>query len=118
MNEDLFAADSSTENRASIPTVSTVLNGSRNPHRRPSAPSRKLIWCNYDGESITVDFASPEGVCSVYITDLNTNVVKSYSIDSSELSVSFYVGAITRCAVEIATENGNSYTGILEIAEL
>lgn len=92
-------------------------HGGRYPNKRPNAPSRQMIVCAYDGDAITMSFAIPEGLCEVYLTNLNTGQTSSYSVDSSELSATFIVGTIEDSSIEVITEYGNSYCGILSDEE-
>ena len=81
--------------------------------QRPGMPSRQMIVCTYNGEELMFDFTLSEGLCEVTLTDLNTSMSRYYTIDSSELSASIYVGTIGESEIEISTELGNTYTGNL-----
>ncbi|WP_304522629.1 hypothetical protein [Bacteroides acidifaciens] len=93
-------------------------HGGRYPNKRPNAPSRQIIVCAYDGDAITMSFVLPEGLCDIYITDLNTGQTILYNVDSSDLSAVFIVGDIEESSIEVITEYGNSYSGILSDEEI
>jgi len=88
-------------------------HGGRYPNKRPNAPSRQIISCTYESETLTMNFAIPEGLCEVAITELSTGITMCYSVDSSELTASICVGAIGESSIEVLTEGGNTYIGIL-----
>ncbi len=88
-------------------------HSSRNPHMRPNAPSRQLIDCTYNEGLLTFNFTFSEGMCDVYLTEISTGMTEVYSIDSSDLTASVYVGTIESLSIEIVTEQGHSYVGIL-----
>ncbi len=52
-------------------------------------------------------------MCDVYLTEISTGMTEVYSIDSSDLTASVYVGTIESLSIEIVTEQGHSYVGIL-----
>lgn len=93
-------------------------HGGMYPNKRPNAPSRQIIVCAYDGDAITMSFVLPEGLCDIYITDLNTGQTILYNVDSSDLSAVFIVGDIEESSIEVITEYGNSYSGILSDEEI
>ncbi len=102
-----------------VPNGSIILqrHGGRYPNKRPNAPSRQMIYCTYEGEILTMDFAIPEGICEVDITDLYTGITMCYSIDSSELTAYVYIGTIGEFSIEVLTEKGNAYIGIFTSEE-
>lgn len=65
-----------------------------------------------------MSFVLPEGLCDIYITDLNTGQTILYNVDSSDLSAVFIVGDIEESSIEVITEYGNSYSGILSDEEI
>ncbi|MBP3535952.1 MAG: hypothetical protein J6J93_00240 [Muribaculaceae bacterium] len=69
-----------------------------------------MITCIYDDGELTFDFVVPEGMCDVVLTE-SSGATMSYTIDSSELTATVFVGTITESEVELTTENGNTYSG-------
>ena len=97
----------------SVPDGTTiVLNGDKKPIKRPQMPSRQMITCIYDDGELTFDFVLPEGMCDVVLTE-SSGAAMSYTIDSSELTATVFVGTISESEIELTTENGNTYFGIL-----
>lgn len=83
---------------------------------RPQAPDRQMIFCQYDGEELTFSFAYSEGECEVQLTD-RTGLSQFYTIDSSELFASVYVGKIGYTEITLTTERGVTYTGVINRAQ-
>ncbi len=87
--------------------------GGNNPNKRPNMPSRQIIRCTYDSSNLTVEFTVPEGICDVVVTEHSTGIATYNIIDSSELTETIFVGTLTESSIEISTEKGNVYSGIL-----
>lgn len=103
------------EKQKTVPNGTTIsLNKGRGKSRpnRPGMPSRQMITCIYDGGELTFDFVVPEGMCDVVLTE-SSGATMSYTIDSSELTATVFVGTISESEIELTTENGNTYSGIL-----
>ncbi len=114
--EEQRANDPKKETKTQSPKVFNVIileKSSGNKNKRPAAPSRQMVQCYYDGESIVIDFNFPEGECLVTVTDLYTGYPQSHTIDSSENDIEIYVGDINESSIEISTEYGHNYSGIL-----
>lgn len=79
---------------------------------RPGMPSRQIINCTYDSGELTIDFTVTEGMCEVVLTE-NTGMAFQYTVDSSELTVTIFVDLIGESEIEISTESGNVYSGVL-----
>lgn len=110
---DFNAIASSDENQSNRISLATLQRGAKNKNNRPKLPNRQLVQCFYDGEYLTIDFAYSEGSCNVCLTDLNTGMPLYFTIDSSELNVSIYVGEIGDSSIVVTTANGNTYSGEL-----
>lgn len=87
--------------------------GLKDPMSRPGAPDRQRVSCYYDGETIVIDFYYPEGECLVTLTDLYTGMTQCHSDNSSGLEISVPVGEIFESSIEVSTEKGNKYIGLL-----
>lgn len=115
--ESPMSSDSSekkTETKRAKEYKTVVLGQTSCPKSgRPAAPSRQMVQCYYDGESIVIDFNFPEGECRVTVTDLYTGYPQSHTIDSSDNDIEIYVGDINESSIEISTEYGHNYSGIL-----
>lgn len=88
----------------------------KDPGNRPQAPDRQMIFCQYDGEELTFSFAYSEGECEVQLTD-RTGLMQFYTIDSSELFASVYVGKIGYTEITLTTQRGVTYTGVINRAQ-
>lgn len=88
----------------------------KDPGNRPQAPDRQMIFCQYDGEELTFSFAYSEGECEVQLTD-RYGLTQFYTIDSSELFASVYVGKIGYTEITLITERGITYTGVINRAQ-
>lgn len=110
----LAAAEKSSENRKPRPPI---LLEKGNPHghiNRPKAPNRQSITCTYDGMTLELDFTVSEGISTLTVTDETPQCV-TYTIDTSTLQVSVPVGTLLgSITIELDTERGNHFTGILE----
>ena len=100
------------EKTKTVPNGTTIVLGGGIKTRpgRPKMPSRQMITCIYDGDELTFDFVVPEGMCDVVLTE-SSGATMSYTIDSSELTATVYVGTLSESEVELTTENGNTYSG-------
>lgn len=85
----------------------------RVPNKRPKSPSLQIISCTYDTECLTLEFTVSEGMVEVNIIELNSGIITSYSVDSSELRATFYIGIIKESSIEVTTEEGNTYIGTI-----
>ena len=109
-----FFADAVEKTKTVSDGTSITLNNDRGKPRpnRPKTPARQIITCIYDNGELTFDFVLPEGMCEVVLTE-NTGAAMSYTVDSSDLTATVFVGTIGESEIELTTENGNTYTGIL-----
>lgn len=85
----------------------------KDPNGRPQAPSMQCIYCHYDGEELTFSFAFSEGECELMLTESNTGMTSFYTIDSSDLFTSVYVGTIGQTDITLTTARGVTYTGTI-----
>lgn len=113
-----FADDNKKDNNneKKQPTTYQPFNlrkGLKDPMSRPGAPDRQRVSCSYDGETIVIDFYYPEGDCLVTVTDLYTGMTQCHSDNSSDLEISVPVGEIFESSIEVSTEKGNKYIGLL-----
>lgn len=85
----------------------------KSPDKRPRLPNRQIIEYIYDGELLTIEFVLPEGECLVILTDQTTGIPMRFNIDSEELIAEVCVGEINESSIELITDTGNSYIGML-----
>lgn len=98
----------------SVYKTSIDLHGKHNTKGRPKAPSRQNIYCVYEDGNLVIQFRIPEGICQMTVTDLTSGLAFMYTFNSSsEATIS--VGQLSLALIEIVTENGGEYEGILEI---
>ncbi len=81
-----------------------------NVTKRPQAPSRQIIECDYNDGYLAFDFAISEGECEVLLTEYITEAEQSYIIDSSDCYAEIYVGVLYESTVTLTTESGAVYT--------
>lgn len=94
-------------------TTVVVLGPKGKPmEKRPRIPSRQIVTCAYDGENIEVEFLFPEGNADITITDVNAGIVGIYTINTQEESA-MSIGRVETSIIEISTDAGNIYNGIL-----
>lgn len=79
---------------------------------RPHAPSQQSIEGWYDGESLSLIFAVPEGICTLIVESLEQGV-QSYEFDS-EAEAALSIGAVSCAALSIVTEQGHTYSGAID----
>ncbi len=99
---------SAMTNQGSSVTILKKKSGD-NKKKRPNAPDRQLISCYCNDGLLTVTFAFPEGECEAHITDNNSGVVATYTLDSSNLIAEIEIGDIQDFHIEITTERGATY---------
>ena len=87
--------------------------GGINPIKRPKIPSPQIVECMYDSGVLTIDFAIPEGICNITVSDITSGHVTRQTFDSSDLTVHVVTGPLSESIVEIITEKGNTYCGVL-----
>ena len=81
--------------------------------QRPKAPDRQQVTCAYDGEVIYLNFAIPEGMATLSVTD-GTGLTAIYNFDSSTLEVCISVGQLYgTVSIEVITGNDNTYNGTM-----
>lgn len=80
---------------------------------RPKAPSHQFVECTYNGESLDISFEYDEGPACMSVTDMHSGDVQYFYIATDEPSVT-YIGHVGVSIIEITTEAGNIYSGILE----
>lgn len=80
---------------------------------RPKAPSQQFVFCCYDGENLVINFDEPEGMCSMWVTDLSSNFTCQYSFESSNEAI-IYVGDLSNAYIYMVTDTGAEYEGYLE----
>ena len=104
------------EQNQQTPQSSTVLvNTDRGGSiKRPKAPDRQQVTCAYDGEMMYLNFAIPEGMATLSVTDESMKVL-TYEIDTTPLDICVTTGAlIGNVYIELETEKGNIFTGTIE----
>lgn len=103
-------AESGTSNTQTKPqTIPILLKGDTHDKTyRPKMPSRQQIECWYDGESLTFDFAIPEGECTLTVTDASTAMQTQYVFDT-ETTAEVYVGPMAEAYLELYTWNCRKY---------
>lgn len=114
----LFFAEATNKTR-NVPNGTTITLGNaggKSPNGRPRIPSRQIINCTYDSGELTIDFTIPEGMCEVLLTEASGMTI-SYTVDSSNLTATIYVGTISESEIELSTESGNIYSGTLTYEE-
>ncbi len=84
-------------------------------NHRPKAPSLQRITCVYDGETLVFDFVLPEGQCELSVRGIDNGYVVTETFDSSDLVAEVFVGTITDCEIELTTQKGNTYSGVLYV---
>ena len=96
-----------------FPTGPTKIDfGKRPKPSRPHAPSAQIIEGFYDGESLSLAFAIPEGMCTLIVESPDQGVV-TYEFDSaSETEV--IIGSVSCASLTLETELGHTYYGAIE----
>lgn len=99
-----------------LPNGTVIILGPKggiNPTTRPKVPSPQIVECMYDSGVLTIAFAISEGICDVTVSDIASGHVTRQTIDSSDLTVHVVTGPLSESIVEIITEKGNTYCGVL-----
>lgn len=92
----------------------TILNNKKlSGTMRPKAPSQQFVFCCYDGENLVINFDEPEGMCSMWVTDLSSNFTCQYSFESSNEAI-IYVGDLSNAYIYMVTDTGAEYEGYLD----
>lgn len=91
----------------------TRLHKNSNNIKRPKAPDLQVIYCMYVGETLTISFTYPDGVCSCQITDRGTGQSSYYYINSTEGAIELEIGHLTAFDITITTESNKSYFGTI-----
>ena len=82
----LVKAEKSTNGDNPRPPI-TLCPGNGGVHvKRPKAPSRQSITCEYDGAEMEFHFTVSEGICTLCVTDQTPQTV-TYTIDTSSFLV-------------------------------
>ena len=82
--------------------------------KRPKAPDRQQVTCAYDGEVMSFNFAIPEGMATLSITDDSLQVL-TYEVDTTPLEVYVTTGALSGIVyIELESEKGNTFSGTIE----
>lgn len=110
-----FIAEAANENGsvANGTTITLQSDTGNKPNKRPKMPSQQIIECVYDSGVLTIDFAIPEGICNITVSDITSGHVTRQTFDSSDLTVHVITGPLSESIVEIITEKGNTYCGVL-----
>lgn len=109
-----FAQDKGgIKNQEDTTKVIKIERNKKSPVGRPEMPSQQHIECLYADGTLHFFFAIPEGECLVTVTDSFSGMSTQHSFDSAE-PAEVYVGEIQTGCIEIQTENGHQYTGIIE----
>lgn len=105
-------ADSIVHNEEST----TILHKTKDDSKkdRPRAPLRQHIICSYTSESLYIDFKIPEGESYLIITNINNNDSYTYTLYDKS-SIIFIGNIIGTLKIELSTELGNQYEGLLTI---
>lgn len=96
-------------------SINILLNrqNTKNPTKRPNAPGIQQIFCDYNGETLSIDFAVSEGQCELKVTDKLSEKTHIYNIDSSTLHADIEAGKMKVMHIELQTERGYVYTGTI-----
>ncbi len=103
--------DTDTETKKK-PRSTIVFYRKTNPQLRPQAPSRQSIESHYCDGTLYVEFSIPEGLCTLTVTDNDTQESDQTMFDSSVPS-EIYIGEVSDAHFEILTGNGKTYQGDL-----
>lgn len=108
----MHAENSAQETNQS--TITLTKSVRTNPIKRPKAPDHQVITCAYDGEELHFSLMIPEGMATLSVTD-ETILTATYEFDTTPLELSIPVGLLLGLvSIELETENGNIYTGIMQ----
>lgn len=77
--------------------------------KRPKAPSAQYISCVYGDGYVSIDFAIPEGLVEMTLTDASGSC-SYYEFDSSA-PADIFVGYHNEAYIELTTAKGYSYEG-------
>lgn len=80
---------------------------------RPQSPFEQFIEAYYDGETLSLCFARPEGLCNLTVVDNETNNIEWYYFDSNE-ETEIAIGEYWNSTILIDTSLGNSYIGVIK----
>ena len=94
-------------------TIYLKHKGNTSGSGRPHKPSNQQLSCFCIDGLLTVNFKYPEGLCEITLTDVESGMESLYTMDSEELTATFFVGEIGEFTIEISTESGNTYSGTL-----
>ncbi len=93
---------------SSTPIDSTILLPKSNTSLRPKVPTRQMITCTYDGDTLYFEFLIPEGTCGLYLYNPVNGETISTSFESEE-SPYVHVGFHSSAEITLTTEGGIEY---------
>ena len=110
----LAAAEQNSRESKPRPPITLQKGNMGGITRYPKAPDRQSITCVYDGSTMELSFTVSEGISTLTVTD-ETPQCFTYSIDTSSLYVPVPVGSLSGSInIELDTERGNHFSGIIE----
>lgn len=84
------------------------------PIGQPRAPELLNVVCFYSDNAIATDFINPEGNADMTVWNSTTGESSYHTFDSSDQSV-IYVGELgENSTIDIHTQAGNDYYGVLK----
>lgn len=103
-------AENESSNGSDVPIILVPVP---KPNRK-NIPSKQFIMAVKVGESLYINFKLEEGWCSLIMEDKNLHV-ETFTFDSSDMNVEIPLNNINGIfSVNLTTEKGNIYTGILK----
>lgn len=88
---------------------------SNNNSSKPRVPNGQIVECEMRDNLLVLDFAFAEGISTITITAVPEGTDYTYWFDSSALPISFAVPPSDVLQIEVHTDWGNTYEGILEL---
>lgn len=112
-SQSLLLAENPTPSKPKENLIILRQDGKSNHKRRPRCPSRQVVYCSYDGESVQLNFAYSEGSIDIYVEN-GGNIVSYTDVCSEDLEFVCYVGMMTGSInISVETDNDNTYVGTL-----
>ena len=102
--------DKTTDKKKPSNPQSIVLKPVISNPLRPRTPSMQEVTCSYMDGYVCFDFAIPEGICDMVLTDLRSGETISATFDSESIEP-IYVGVHETAEVSVTTANEHTYCG-------
>lgn len=106
------SASAGSENNGTKATQTLKSSGSK-ISKRPRIPNGQEVVCAYDNEVVEIQFKYPEGDANVKIGDGVSGETQVYYIDTSSCSIIPLPTDYGNVCLQITTEMGNVYEGML-----